>query len=67
MTPRAQLRQLMAEVDGAADNAERALRRMQAQGVVGAMPQKKAQVAPLLGGLVFASLLMSAKILGLQE
>ncbi|WP_293724773.1 hypothetical protein [Stappia sp.] len=67
MTPRAQLRQLMAEVDGAADNAERALRRMQAQGVVGAVPQKKAPVAPFLGGLVLASLLLSAKVLGLQD
>jgi hypothetical protein len=57
----------MAEVDGAADNAERALRRMQAQGVVGAIPQRKAPVAPVMGGLVLASLLMSAKVLGLHD
>jgi hypothetical protein len=63
MTPRAQLRHLMAEVDTAADNAERALRRLQAQGVSAAVPERSPAVTPLRAGLVLASLLMAAKVI----
>ncbi len=67
MSPRAQLRRLMADVDGAADNAERALRRLQANGVVGAVEKRAPPVTPLRAGLILASLLMAAKIISTQD
>ncbi|WP_186389524.1 MULTISPECIES: hypothetical protein [unclassified Stappia] len=63
MSPRAQLRHLMAEVDTAADNAERALRRLQAQGVTAVAPERAPAVTPLRAGLILVSLLMAAKVI----
>lgn len=67
MSPRAQLRRLMSDVDQAADNADRALQTMRARGVVGVLPDKSAAVTPLRSGLVLATLLMAAKILTSQD
>ncbi|WP_156884437.1 hypothetical protein [Stappia stellulata] len=67
MSPRAQLRQLMSDVDRAADNADHALQTLRSRGVVGVMPQKDAAVSPLRSGLVLANLLMAGKILSSQD
>lgn len=67
MSPRAQLRHLMADVDSAADNAERALRQLQAKGVTARIEDTEPAVTPMRAGLVLASLLMAAKMLGLQD
>lgn len=67
MSPRAQLRHLMADVDNAADNAERALRQLQARGVTARVEDSDPAVTPVRAGLVLASLLMVAKMLGLQD
>lgn len=67
MSPRAQLRRLMSDVDQAADNADRALQTMRARGVAGVLPEKEPAVTPLRSGLVLATLLMAAKILTTQD
>ncbi len=67
MSPRAQLRHLMSEVDSAAGNAELALRRLQAQGVTARVEEREPAVTPVRAGLVLATLLMAAKIVGTQD
>lgn len=67
MTPRAQLSQLMGEVESAADNAERALRRLQARGVVGTVDERASPVTPFRAGLVLVSFVLAAKTILLQD
>ncbi|GGE78068.1 hypothetical protein H1W37_01210 [Stappia taiwanensis] len=65
MTPRAQLRRLMSDVDQAADRAHVALRRVQAGPDVRCVDAAEV-AAPLRHGLILASLLMAAKVLFAQ-
>jgi len=67
MTPRAQLRRLMSDVDMAADNADRALQRLKRTGVV-AVPHNDDRAAThVRAGLVLASLAVVAKVFALND
>lgn len=67
MTPRAQLRRLMSDVDMAADNADRALQRLKRTGVV-AVPDPDARAGTQVrAGLVLASLAVVAKLFAIND
>ncbi|WP_349360762.1 hypothetical protein [Stappia sp.] len=67
MTPRAQLRRLMSDVDMAADNADRALQRLKRTGVVAVPDNDDRAGTQVRAGLVLASLAMAAKLFAIND
>ena len=67
MSPRAQVRRLMSDVDIAAGNAEQALRRFQRNSHLDAGRAETPVATPLRAGLILVSLALAAKSLIIQD